>query len=328
MNFRNPCFRLAVLLLLLGGVIGDLSAADTRIRYTWLQSRRYVYLRDIATYYNFDCFVTKEQTTLTSKDKKHRLTFTHEKPLGDYNGVKFYLLYPIQAQGIQSYIAEEDFRLSVDPLLRANALRKHPMKLIMIDPGHGGKDLGGNTRSAREKDITLATARLVVQRLRAKGYNVAITRSADKDLSLEARTNYARKMGASLFISVHTNMASPSVSGLETFCMTPAGASSTHGGIKKEKEPGNSYDTNNMALAFEVHRGILRRTKSADRGVKRARFYVLRQVYCPAILIETGFLSNPAEGRRIQTTWFQQMVADGITEGVLRYHSAILKAGK
>ncbi len=327
MIFRKPCFTLAVLLFLLGTAL-QLGAADVQIRYTWLQQRRYIYLRDIATYYNLNCYVTKEKTILTSRDKKRQLVFTHQKNTSSYNDINLYLLYPAQVNGIQSFIAEDDFTLTIDPLLRANSLTAHPMKLIVIDPGHGGRDLGGNTRSAREKDITLATARRTVQMLRAKGYNVAMTRSADTDLSLKARTDYARRMDASLFISIHTNMAAPYVDGLETFCMTPAGASSTHGGTKSEKEPGNTYDKNNMALAFEVHRSILRRIKSADRGVKRARFYVVRQVSCPAILIETGFLSNPAEGKKLQTAAYQQMIAEGITEGVLRYHSALVKADR
>lgn len=326
MSLRRSCFSLAVLLFLFGGVAAELHGANVRVRYTWLQARRHVYLRDIASYYDLNCFVTGEKTVLSDKDGKRRLEFTHRKPLASYNGVNFYLLYPAQAQGIQSFIAEEDFLLTVDPLLRANALRPHPLRLILIDPGHGGKDLGGNTRNAREKDITLSTARLTARLLRSKGYTVAMTRTGDADMSLNARTELAKRLGASLFISIHTNMASPQVSGLETFCMTPAGAASTHGGVKNEKEPGNACDRNNMALAFEIHRSVLRRTKSADRGVKRARFYVLRQVSCPAILIETGFLSNPAEGRRLQSAAYQQSVAEGITEGVLRYHAALVKA--
>jgi N-acetylmuramoyl-L-alanine amidase len=325
-SFRRLWFSLTVLLLLFGGVAVELHGANVRIRYTWLQARRHVYLRDIASYYNLGYSVSDEQTVLSSRDGKRRLVFTHRKPMSSYNGVNFYLLYPTQAQGNQSFITEEDFRLTVDPLLRANALQAHPLRLILIDPGHGGKDLGGNTRSAREKEIVLATARRTAQLLRAKGYTVAMTRTGDADLSLKARTDLAARLGASLFISIHTNMASPAVSGLETFCMTPAGAASTHGGVKNEKEPGNTYDINNMALAFEIHRSILQRIKSVDRGVKRARFYVLRQVSCPAILIETGFLSNPAEGRRLQTVAHQQMVAEGIVEGVLRYHSALLRA--
>lgn len=317
--------RLLILMICFAASLQDVSGAVS-IRYTWMQQRRYVYLRDIAAYYGMNCYVTQENTFLTSKDRKWRIVFTHKKTLATFKGIKLHLVMPAQVKGIQSFISEEDFTLTLDPLLRANSLQSHGMRLIVLDPGHGGKDFGGNTPQAREKNITLSTARKTAIALRNKGYTVAMTRTADNEVSLKARVDYARKLGASLFVSIHTNIANPSVNGLETFCMTPAGTSSTHGGAKKEREPGNVYDKNNMALAFEIHRGILLRLKSNDRGVKRARFYVLKELSCPAILIETGFLSNPQEGKLLQTNAHQQAVADGITEGVQRYHAAIKRS--
>ncbi|MBQ4336239.1 MAG: N-acetylmuramoyl-L-alanine amidase, partial [Lentisphaeria bacterium] len=115
-----------------------------------------------------------------------------------------------------------------------------------------------------------------------------------------------------------------SVCGIETFAMTPAGApSSTNTKLEKTFHPGNRCDINNLALANMIHRYMLGRTGGTDRGVKRARFQVLREITMPGVLIECGFISNPAEVRRMATAAYQEKLAKGIADGVHAYRLAI-----
>lgn len=302
--------------------------AGPSIRYTVFNKKRFVYLRDIASYYGFSCWVEKNRTLFSVKNKKWQVVFYHDKKEVDFNGIKLYLLKPAFNRSIQSYISEKDFWLTIDPLLRANARKQHPVKTIVIDPGHGGKDLGGNNNLGNEKDIVLQTARRTVEQLRRRGYNAVMTRTEDINLGLKERVNIASRLGASLFISIHNNMApssrvSGSIQGVETFCLTPAGESSTHGGASQSYMTGNRNDRNNILLAYEIHRAIISQTQSNDRGIKRARFLVLKEISCPAILVETGFLSHPREGSRLLTRAHQNAVATGIADGVSNYHRAI-----
>ncbi len=305
-----------------------LGSSSSSIRYKAFNKKRFVYLRDVASYYGLSCWVEKNRTFIHNKNKTWQITFIHDKKEVSFNGVKLYLTDSIFNQGVQSYMSEDDFWLTIDPLLRSKSLKKHSAKTIVIDPGHGGKDLGGNNRLANEKDLVLRMAKRTADLFRSRGYHVILTRSRDVNMALQERVNYAQSIGASLFISIHSNMApsakaAPSIHGLETFCMTPAGASSTHGGTSSVFMPGNRYDRNNVALAYEVHRSIISRTKSNDRGIKRARFLVLKQISCPAILIETGFLSHPREGPRLLTNAYQNAIATGIVEGVDNYYRRI-----
>lgn len=325
--------RPLLLFLLVSFSIQTISdASSPSIRYKSFNKKRFVYLRDIASYYGFRCWVEKDRTFFNDKTKTWEIIFYHDKKEVNFNGIKLYLMDSVFSQGVQSFMTEADFWLTIDPLLRTNSLKKHSLKTIVIDPGHGGKDLGGNNHLAREKDIVLRMANSTAAALRHRGYNVILTRSGDVNLALQERVDQAQRLGASLFISIHTNMApsaktASAIHGLETFCMTPAGASSTHGGTSSLSMPGNQHDRNNILLAYEVHRAILSQTKSNDRGIKRARFLVLKQISCPAILIETGFLSHPKEGARLLTNAYQHAIAAGIVEGVDKYYRMI-RSGK
>ncbi|MFA7183595.1 MAG: N-acetylmuramoyl-L-alanine amidase, partial [Victivallales bacterium] len=88
---------------------------------------------------------------------------------------------------------------------------------------------------------------------------------------------------------------------------------------------GNSNCANNVALTYWIQRSLIGRTKAVDRGLKHARFMVLKEASCPAVLIETGFLSNPAEEKRLGTEWYQWQLARAIVEGVQRYHYQVTR---
>ena len=198
-------------------------------------------------------------------------------------------------------------------------------KRIVIDPGHGGRDNGAVGKKYLEKDITLRIARHLGKLLENKGYSVLLTRNTDEYISLSQRGVITRDWGGDLFISIHCNAAEKkSVTGVETYIVTPQGVPST----SKEKNQkravsGNRFDKLNSRLAFELHKRMLSVTNSIDRGIKYYRYQVLREASCPAILVETGFLSNRDEERKLASSSYQKKLAISLANGVVAYQNAL-----
>jgi len=264
--------------------------------------------------------VSDNKTVLFSKYSL--MIFITNKKFCYINGIKVDLLLPAIAHKSKRCISSKDFLKTLDPILRHWALRKHKPKTIVIDPGHGGKDSGALGKKFKEKDITLALGRRVASLLKKLGYKVYLTRNSDTTVELKKRPALAKRVKADIFISIHANKAgTKSVSGIETFTMTPAGSSSTYS--KKPSSTsyaGNKNDANNTALTYWVQRSLVAKTKAVDRGLKRARFMVLKEAPCPAVLVETGFLSNAKEEKLLGTNAYQWKVARGIVQGILRYN--------
>jgi N-acetylmuramoyl-L-alanine amidase len=110
------------------------------------------------------------------------------------------------------------------------------------------------------------------------------------------------------------------------YCLTPAGASSTNArgeGASAGSFPGNRHNDQNLFLAFQMQKALTHNLAVEDRGVRRARFAVLRDAVMPAVLIEAGFMSHPAEGRKIFTAAYRQKMARAIVEGLLAYKRAV-----
>ena len=316
---RGRKFLLLFLLLTAAFTMTFRVSAAGEVRYVKLYGRNYVYLRDVARYYGMTCSAGSEKTVLYSKYS--RLEFTVDKKHCYINKTKVALLFPCVKYKYYRCISAKDFLQNIDPIIRHWALKKKGIKRIMLDPGHGGKDKGGIGRYLYEKKITLPIARKVASTLKKKGYEVYLTRNNDRFIELEDRPALARKVKADIFVSIHANKTSKSsVDGIETFCMTPQGAASSHSSkISWKKYKGNANTANNTALAYWVQHSLINKTKADDRGLKFARYMVLKEATCPAILIEVGFLSNPREEKRIATEWYQWQLAKAIADGIARY---------
>jgi len=172
-------------------------------------------------------------------------------------------------------------------------------QLVVIDPGHGGPDVGATRNGVYEKDIVLVISKQLGRILQQMGYSVVYTRTEDIDLDLEPRVQIAEKSKASVFVSVHVNSFDANasqVSGIETYYA-----------------PGASLGKN---LAELVHEQILASTGANDRGVRSARFYVIRNTSMPAILVETGYITNPSEAARLVNPSYQDRMAEAIAKGV------------
>ena len=290
------------------------------VRYTKAYGRNYVYLPDVAKYYGMSCSKDGKKTVLFSKYS--RLIFIIDKKTCYINDIKVDLLFPAIKYKSHCCISSMDFIKTVDPILRHWALCKEQPKTIVIDPGHGGKDNGASGKKFHEKNITLSIARKVVSLLKHIGYRVYLTRNSDVFIGLKKRPALIKLVKADMFISIHVNKADKkAVSGAECFSMTPSGASSTYSRkASANSYPGNKNDANNIALTYWIQRSLVDKTKAVDRGVKHARFMVLKEASCPSVLVEAGFLSNAKEEKLLGTEAYQWKIARGIVQGILRYH--------
>ena len=176
--------------------------------------------------------------------------------------------------------------------------------LVMIDPGHGGRDPGAiNADGLREVDVIMPIARRVSEILSRQGVAVKMTRTGDEYVGLDDRVAMSRDAGASLFVSIHANSIEgrPDVNGLELY----------------------HYNLG-QSFAETVHNAVLDYVNKngfylADRRVRSARFLVLRKSSIPAILVETGYLTSEAEAARLARDDYQKAMAEGIARGIIQY---------
>ncbi len=172
--------------------------------------------------------------------------------------------------------------------------------LVMIDPGHGGKDPGAiGIAGVQEKDIILPISVRIAKILQENGVETVLTRDADYFVTLPGRVEMAQRTGADIFVSIHANSAGlnrPEVSGLETY-----------------------YYDSGLELARTVHNKILQNVNVKDRRVRKARFYVLRKNSIPSILVELGYLTGEEDVANLQRSTYQNQMAQAIAQGILQY---------
>jgi len=195
---------------------------------------------------------------------------------------------------------------------------------VMVDAGHGGMDDGAISRTPAvpEKTLTLDLARRIGKLLEAAGMQVVYTRTNDVAVALETRARMARKEAADVFVSVHANFASnTNACGPETYVLTPAGFPGTPENSKaRGVQAGNTNDFHNTLLGYSIHKHLVQVDPDVlDRGLKRQAFFVLREVPCPSVLVEVGFLSNEAEATKMLTDEWKDPCALAIARGVIEY---------
>ncbi|HAM73625.1 MAG TPA: hypothetical protein DCM86_18485 [Verrucomicrobiales bacterium] len=248
-------------------------------------------------------------------------------PRATIRGVDVLLTHVPQLLGGQPVLHRLDLQKSLHPLLWVDdaAPLLTTNRIIVIDAGHGGKDVGTGTGDGRhfEKTYTLDWALRLRPLLERQGLQVVMTRTNDVEVPLAHRVFIAEEAGAALFISLHFNSAQPvpSRKGLETYALTPPGMPSTFVRDGEDNPrlafPNNAHDRENLQLAWRIHRAVLNTTHATDRGVQRARFLgVLRGQGRPAVLVEGGYLSNPEESRRIADPQYRQRLAEGVADAV------------
>ena len=258
---------------------------------------------------------------------KSTLRFTPDKPVCVIDGVKVYQCFPSRRTSGGLTLTRFDAQKTVGPLSpRRTGVFRHRVKTITIDPGHGGRDRGAAGKYMIEKTATLLLAYRVAEILNRCGFEVHLTRYTDYYVPLAERCRIKKRHKSDLFVSIHFNAAEKkSFHGIETFALTPAGAASTSGGPPLNKRFfGNYFDANNLLLAHTIQKTLLRRTGAFDRGVKRARFAVLKDIDAPGVLVEVGFVSNPREEQLMLDPAYREKLARGIAEGIYAYQRLML----
>ncbi|WP_285906073.1 N-acetylmuramoyl-L-alanine amidase [Pseudodesulfovibrio pelocollis] len=218
------------------------------------------------------------------------------------------------------------------------------VKTIMIDPGHGGKDPGAVANGLREKDINLRFSTILGKMLAEKGFNVHYTRTTDVFIPLEQRTAMANVKKADLFLSIHCNAnRNTRVSGLETYSLNLAKTNDAVRIAARENavDPRaisdlqfiltdlmvNSKIKESRDLAADVQNNTLahvrRKWQIQNNGVREAPFYVLMGAKMPSVLVELGYITNPAEAKRLNTDAYLEYLARGVVDGVLAYKGKI-----
>lgn len=220
------------------------------------------------------------------------------------------------------------------------------LRRIVVDAGHGGKDPGAiGSRGTLEKDVTLALAKVLAKRLKREfGCQVILTRDKDVFLALEERTALANRLGADLFISIHANAsANRSVQGVETYYLNfskndkaAAVAARENGTSLKQVSDlemilfdlmANSKINESSRLAAEIQNSLVNNlnrhySQVKDHGVRQGPFYVLLGATMPSVLVETAFISNKTEEKRLASSKYQQRAADAIVAGVKKFAKA------
>lgn len=320
-HFMRRAFTYVIGAVLVGGGI---RADDwTIIRQ---QGRDYVTFSNIARFYKFPEY-TRVSRTISLRSERRGLRAQAGTSELYINGVRFFTDFPILSGGNDELISAVDVNKIVEPILQPYRMKNaHKIETVVLDPGHGGIDSGATNRWGSEKAFALDVARTARQQLLQAGYKVEMTRAGDTFIPLEERVAFGSRFANAVFVSIHFNY-SGSAEGLESYALAPAGVASNAANEVSVADTrwcsGNAQDEQNIALAAAVHATVLSKVSMFDRGVKHARFHVLRNIKIPAVLIECGFLSSVSEGQRVATAQFRQQLGTAIADGVKHYDSAV-----
>lgn len=221
-----------------------------------------------------------------------------------------------------------------------NPARKY--QTIFLDAGHGGRDIGASSTFVREKDLTLTMTLKLKNILKKMGYRVLLTRDRDKFMNLKQRTDYVYRRKGSIFISIHANAAPRKKTkgvryeGMEVFYLSLKNSKrirnkrAIYRGRKVysksayRKMVSSWKFSESKKLANLVHYNILshvgRQYKIYDKGIKRKDFWVLLATKIPSILVETGYLTNKNEVKKLKNSDYQTRLMEGIARGINSYY--------
>src|SRR6185436_300100 len=214
-----------------------------------------------------------------------------------------------------------------EPVMRPSRIKNtEPIDTVVLDPGHGGDDNGALSIYGPEKAFALDVVLRAKALLQAMGLKVVLTRKDDTFISLEDRVRIANQHKNAIFISVEFN-AGGGGTGVEAITLAPHGVPSMmsdgHDVSDLVECPGNARDAENIALATATHAAIVVKTRMFDRGLKRARFVVIRDITIPGVLIKGGFQTNPYDAKMIATAGYRQLLAQAILQAVDNYRRAL-----
>lgn len=314
---------MAALLLAAAPVLARADGGWNVVKY---ESRDYLTMQNVAAFYKLRYTEpTTREVLLQSPGCTIRGTVGSKELI--INGVKFIMSSDLASSGGQVLLSRLDLTKLVEPVLRPNRIKgMSPIRRVVIDPGHGGHDRGATSIYGDEKNFALDTSLRLREILLRRGLKVEMTRTTDEFIPLEQRAAFANQFRDAMFVCIHFNAGSDFGTGIETYTLAPRFVPSTGDDSPSASCmlpcAGNAEDPENMALATAMHASLLSRLPMVDRGIKRARFCVLRLTTIPAVLIEGGFVSNVQEASRIATPAYRQAEAEAIAMAIQNYQTA------
>lgn len=244
-----------------------------------------------------------------------------------------------------SYSPSVPFFSQMVPALPAR--KRRPIQKIMVDPGHGGRDVGALGLSGLlEKNVNLKLALILAQRLRSKGYDVALTRTTDVFVPLSERSQMANRWGADLFVSVHCNSSLyRKARGFEVYFLSETATDAEADSVARTEnsalvlehtgkiEPAlkrlllsmaqNQYLNESSRLCAYLAKKVDGDLKNEKTSVKQANFYLLREAGMPAVLVEFEYISNPVSEARLRSRRFCQKLVSAVCGGIANYESVL-----
>lgn len=295
-----------------------------------VEGRDHVRLDQVAEFYNLGRPVSFASNGIRMTGSTSSIQFQVGTREAIINGVRHWLSFPvIESQGV-ALLSRTDLSKTVEPLMRPERIvPRRRVETVIIDPGHGGEDHGARGRWTRdEKDLVLETARLLRDELRRDNLNTVLTRTWDVFVPLSDRAAETQKHRNAIFVSIHFNYGGRHATGTEVFAIAPRGAPAT---MQSRPSPsdfirlaGHAYDTHSLLLADAIERRIAPlHGAEKSRGVKKARFHVLRDAWCPAVLVEGGFLTHRSDASRIARSDFTRRFAQAVRAGIRDYMDAL-----
>jgi len=315
---------LLALAVLLAALSGQALAVDWSLRK--IDGRDYVPITQVAEFYGLNGGFARVNKSAAIQSGTNNMVFTKGTRESTINGVKHWLSFPVEEWDGKLHISRVDLAKTVEPAMRPHLVKGFkPVTTVVIDAGHGGSNKGAYSPIGYEKEFTLDVARRVQILLQKAGFRVLMTRNRDQDISLKSRAGMANEIPNSILVSLHFNSATwnRSAEGFEIYSMTPQGSPSTNDTSLKashgQKHSGNSRDTESFALSNAIYHAMLGKMDMEDRGVKRARFAVLRHAKVPSVLVEGGFMTNKGDLKKMASTEWRAKYAQAIALGIIQY---------
>jgi N-acetylmuramoyl-L-alanine amidase len=288
----------------------------------------YLSVDNISKFYGLPAEVVPSGAKIQSETADHPLEFVSGSREAVINGARSWLCFPVIDQDGKFLVSRTDVAKTIEPLVRPQRVPNvGKVQTVVLDPGHGGYDKGQVSRYGCEKDFALDVARKLRPILQARGLRVIMTREGDYFVPLEVRAKIANAARNSIFVSIHFNATNddPNATGFEIFSFTPRGAPSTSDvnltASSLNVQPGGSVDAQSLALSTCIYHSLLGHIPEYDRGIKRARFAVLRLTKVPAVLIEGGFLTERGESKLIANKNWRAKLAGAIAIGIENYRA-------
>jgi N-acetylmuramoyl-L-alanine amidase len=286
----------------------------------------YLSVENVSRFYGMPAGIAASGEKVEFESVKNPLQFVGGSREAMINGARSWLCFPVIEHDGKYLVSRTDLAKTIEPLVRPHRVpNAGKVQTVVLDPGHGGYDRGQVSRYGYEKDFALDVARKLRPLLQAKGLRVIMTREGDYFVPLEVRAQIANSARDSIFVSIHFNGTNSDLNatGFEIFSFTPRGAPSTSDSAVAptalSSQPGSTVDAQSTALSACIYHSLLGHLREYDRGIKRARFAVLRLTKVPAVLIEGGFLTQQGECKLIAQKDWRTRLAHAIGVGIESY---------